>query len=237
MPTILQIEANRRNARSSTGPRTDQGKAVSRFNALKTGIDARSHVIPGEDPNVLETLALDYYERFQPAAPEQRYLVDAMISAEWQLRRLRKTEAQIWENGMQAWRPQEKLVDSARAYFHREEYLTRLHRRMDYAERSYHRALKQLLQLQSGLPAPAQPKASTAELPPAELVAAELEPPPNQSPSSGIGFVPSNRVCSSPNAVHSAGLLLREASSQPAGSTLVSSLALGPPPSVEKAAA
>ena len=97
MPTILQIEANRRNARSSTGPRTDQGKAVSRFNALKTGIDARSHVIPGEDPSVLETLALDYYERFQPAAPEQRYLVHAIISAEWQLRRLRKTEAQIWE--------------------------------------------------------------------------------------------------------------------------------------------
>jgi len=103
MPTILQIEANRRNARNSTGPRTDQGKAVSRFNALKTGIDARSHVIPGEDPNVLETLALDYYERFQPAAPEQRYLVDAIISAEWQLRRLRKTEAQIWEYGMHAW--------------------------------------------------------------------------------------------------------------------------------------
>ena len=177
MPTILQIEANRRNARNSTGPRTDQGKAVSRFNALKTGIDARSHVIPGEDPNVLETLALDYYERFQPAAPEQRFLVDAMVSAEWQLRRLRKTEAQIWENAMQAWRPKEKLVDSGRAYVHREEYLTRLHRRMDYAERSYHRALKQLLQLQSGYPDPAQARASATELPPVAPAPAELEPP------------------------------------------------------------
>jgi hypothetical protein len=99
---------------------------------------------------------------------------------------------------MHAWRPQEKLVDSARAYFHREEFLTRLHRRMDYAERSYHRALKQLLQLQSGYPAPAQPKAPTVELPPAAPAPAELEPPPNQPPSSGIGFVPSNGVCSSP---------------------------------------
>ena len=36
MATTLQIEANRRNAQNSTGPRTDQGKAVSRFNALKT---------------------------------------------------------------------------------------------------------------------------------------------------------------------------------------------------------
>jgi hypothetical protein len=116
-----------------------------------------------------------------------------MVSAEWQLRRLRKTEAQIWENAMQAWRPQEKLVDSARAYFNREEYLTRLHRRMDYAERSYHRALKQLLQLQSGYPDPAQAKASAVELPPAAPVADELELPPNQSPSSGIGFVPAIR--------------------------------------------
>jgi len=196
MATILQIEANRRNAQNSTGPRTDQGKAVSRFNALKTGIDARSHVIPGEDPNVLETLALDYYERFQPAAPEQRFLVDAMISAEWQLRRLRKTEAQIWEYGMHAWRPKEQLVDSGRAYFHREEYLTRLHSRMDNAERSYHRALKQLLQLQSGYPDPAQAKAPALELPPAEPVAAELELPPNQSPSPGIGFVPAIRPAS-----------------------------------------
>ena len=197
MPTILQIEANRRNARNSTGPRTDQGKAVSRFNALKTGIDARSHVIPGEDPNVLETLALDYYERFQPAAPEQRFLVDAMISAEWQLRRLRKTEAQIWENGMHAWRPQEKLVDSARAYFHREEYLTRLHRRMDYAERSYHRALKQLLQIQSGLPAPPRAEASAPGPPPSVLelppAPAEFEPSQAQPPIPGIGFVPAIR--------------------------------------------
>jgi phosphoribosyl 1,2-cyclic phosphodiesterase len=79
---------------------------------------------------------------------------------------------------MQAWRPKENLVNSARAYFHREEFLTRLHRRMDNAERSYHRALKQLLQLQSGYPAPAQAKAPTVELPPVEPVPAELEPPP-----------------------------------------------------------
>jgi hypothetical protein len=69
---------------------------------------------------------------------------------------------------------------------------------MDNAERSYHRALKQLLQLQSGYPDPAQPKPSAPELLPVAPVAAELEPPPNQPPSPGIGFVPSSRVCSSP---------------------------------------
>jgi hypothetical protein len=159
MATILQIEAHRRNAKNSTGPRTEQGKAVSRFNAFKTGIDARSHVIPGEDPDTLETLTIEHYDRFQPAAPEQRFLVDAMVAAGWQLRRLRKTEAQIWEYGMHEWRPKEDLVPSGRAFILHMEPFTRLHRRIDSAERSYYRALKQLLQLQSGLPAPAETKA------------------------------------------------------------------------------
>ena len=57
MATQRQIAANRRNAEHSTGPRSAQGKSVSRFNA--------------------------------PATPEERALVDVLISAEWDLRRYR----------------------------------------------------------------------------------------------------------------------------------------------------
>ena len=39
MATIQQIEANRLNAQKSTGPRSVERKAASRFNATKTGID------------------------------------------------------------------------------------------------------------------------------------------------------------------------------------------------------
>src|SRR5581483_10830012 len=49
MSTLRQIEANRRNSQLSTGPRTPEGKAVSRFNALKSGVNAKAQVIPGED--------------------------------------------------------------------------------------------------------------------------------------------------------------------------------------------
>jgi hypothetical protein len=76
--------------------------------------------------------------------------------------------------------------------------LTRLHRRIDAAERSYYRALKQLLELQSGLPAsagtkapsPGPPTPSVLDLPPVAPVPDELEPSPNQPPNLGIGFVP-----------------------------------------------
>jgi hypothetical protein len=50
MATPAQIAANRANAQKSTGPRTAEGKAASRLNALKHGLDAESLIIPGEDP-------------------------------------------------------------------------------------------------------------------------------------------------------------------------------------------
>jgi hypothetical protein len=37
---------------------------VSRFNALKSGIDAQSLVIPGEDAAELEAVAEDYREQY-----------------------------------------------------------------------------------------------------------------------------------------------------------------------------
>ena len=48
MSTTAQIKANRQNARKSTGPKTDEGKAAVSQNALKHGIFAES-VIEGEN--------------------------------------------------------------------------------------------------------------------------------------------------------------------------------------------
>jgi hypothetical protein len=58
MATQKQIEANRRNAQHSTGPRTQEGKDRIRLNALKHGMTAKTVVLPGEDEDVyLEKLA------------------------------------------------------------------------------------------------------------------------------------------------------------------------------------
>ena len=97
MATLKQIEANRRNSQLSTGPTSQAGKAVCRMNALKTGIDAQSQIITGEDPEALERLTTQYYDRYQPQGPEEIALIDDAVSSDWLLRRLRKTEAQIWD--------------------------------------------------------------------------------------------------------------------------------------------
>src|SRR5213082_2273404 len=96
MPTQAQLNANRLNAQKSTGPTSPEGKAASSLNALKSGIDAWSHFIPGEDPAELEDLTAAYLAHHRPAGPDQLSLVDTLISTEWMQRRLRRIEAQLW---------------------------------------------------------------------------------------------------------------------------------------------
>jgi hypothetical protein len=181
MATLRQIEANRLNSQKSTGPRTLQGKAVSRFNALKSGIDAISEIIGGEDYNELEALAADYYLRWQPALPEERFLVDALVHDEWQLRRLRKAEAYLWTHfrgvscgwdGTKTFAPMGVTFERGAGDF------MRLQRRIGATERSYHLTLDKLQSLAAQVPDAAdQPE-------PTVSIEVTPDPPPQ------IGFVP-----------------------------------------------
>ena len=71
MATAAQIAANQANAQTSTGRRCTEGKSVSRFNALKHGIDAASIVTPGEDRAVYEALAAPTSPRDWPPTDEK----------------------------------------------------------------------------------------------------------------------------------------------------------------------
>jgi hypothetical protein len=127
----------------SPGPRTAEGKAVSRYNALKSGLDAQSMVIPGESAEELERLVENYRREHRQASPTEQFLVDAMVAADWQLRRLRAIEAELWK--------QEGLAAGgfAEAYT-LDRAFSRLHRRMDAAERSMYKALKELQKMRKG---------------------------------------------------------------------------------------
>src|SRR5438093_2211936 len=159
MSTILQISAYRRNSQKSTGPRSVPGKLVSSMNALKTGIDAKSQVIRGEDPKILELLTASYYESLQPTRPEEAVYVDAIISADWMLRRLRKTEAQTWNQSFQKqdeWSEQFHEPETehrlAQAFVSREKTFLHLQRRLDSTERSLHRSFAGLRPLRQARP-------------------------------------------------------------------------------------
>ena len=197
MSTIRQIEANRRNAQKSTGPRSAGGKAVSRFNALKTGIYGREQVIRGENPATLDALAAEYHERWRPATTEARALVDSLVGSEWLLRRLRKAEAQYWEYRMDSVLRLDSNNPLGQTVANGAETFARLQRRIDSAERNFHRALKELRR--TAVHPSAQP--SSPSFAPAAPIEITLPP---ESPPSAFGFVPSPKPSPAPKRVFAA---------------------------------
>ena len=75
--TAAQIEANRRNAQKSTGPKTERGKARARRNAITHGMTARTilPVLPQEDPKELEDRTQQAIAAIKPRNPLELDLV------------------------------------------------------------------------------------------------------------------------------------------------------------------
>jgi hypothetical protein len=99
-----QIAANRRNAQKSTGPRTANGKAASRLNALKHGLTAETCLLPGESLAEFEHLRARLVAEFTPATVIDEIQVERLAGLVWRLRRvgLFERELLVWINGRQA---------------------------------------------------------------------------------------------------------------------------------------
>lgn len=99
MTSDKQIQANRRNALKSTGPKTPEGKAAVRLNANKHGLRSQEVLLPGEDAEALKELDENLRAELEPVGELENLLVDGIIAAHWRLRRLRRVEAGIfaWE--------------------------------------------------------------------------------------------------------------------------------------------
>jgi hypothetical protein len=96
-PSQAQIEANRRNAQHSTGPKTPQGKAASSMNAVKYGILARQLIVQGEyvqeSPEEFHSFWTEYHDQLAPVGPLEEMLVDQIVAVNWRLRRVRAAES------------------------------------------------------------------------------------------------------------------------------------------------
>src|SRR5258708_17687363 len=92
MASQRQIEANRRNAQNSTGPRTEAGKARSKRNAIKHGLRSEEVVLPTEDPQAFKEHLEAWVEDWQPPSMARRALVEQAAVATWRLRRCIRLE-------------------------------------------------------------------------------------------------------------------------------------------------
>jgi hypothetical protein len=78
MATHAQIEANRRNAQKSTGPRTPDGKAAVRQNAFRHGLSAAYPLLTGEHYGQFERIHTALIEENQPIGINEEILVYKM---------------------------------------------------------------------------------------------------------------------------------------------------------------
>src|SRR5262245_28345408 len=97
MTSLKQIEANRRNALKSTGPRTESGKQQSRQNALRHGLAARTVITALEDAADYQHFELSIVADYQPHSATQRELVVRLASVLWRLRRSTLIETGLFQ--------------------------------------------------------------------------------------------------------------------------------------------
>jgi len=97
MSSQKQIDANRRNALKSTGPKSEEGKACSSMNALRHGLTAAQAVLPHEDEDDYEKLREGMLESYAPSDAAELAVVEELVNAYWRLLRLHRVETRYWE--------------------------------------------------------------------------------------------------------------------------------------------
>lgn len=95
MDSPARRAANRRNAQSSTGPRTEPGKAASARNATKHGLLSRQVVLPDESEAEFDGFRDRLVEDLTPGGELESVLAERIVLAAWRLRRVVRLEAAV----------------------------------------------------------------------------------------------------------------------------------------------
>ena len=95
--TPRMAEANRHNAKKSTGPRSPEGKQNVAYNALQHGLYGKPclqfMLATGEDPKELQQILTGLTESFHPFTAAQQMLVEDLAMLRWEKRRNQRAQA------------------------------------------------------------------------------------------------------------------------------------------------
>src|SRR6516162_9696119 len=97
MTSYRLIEANRRNALKSTGPKTDTGKQASRRNAVRHGLTAETVIGALEDAEDYNAFEAAITADYDAQSAVERELVLRLASLLWRLRRATTIETGLFE--------------------------------------------------------------------------------------------------------------------------------------------
>lgn len=163
MATEKQIEANRLNAQTSTGPKSPAGKATVSMNSLRHGMRARAVVLRDENEGRFHLLCDELEAEWQPQTNTEMALLEKMAIAQWKLVRAERREA---------------IICGVYTDEKRETMLEPLARFQERFERAFFRALRELEKLQKiRRQTAAAPPAKEAPTVPAPEPGHPLDPP------------------------------------------------------------
>ncbi len=97
MTSFRQIDANRRNARKSTGPTTEEGKQRSRCNAVRHGLTAETVIGALEDAEDYKAFEAAIIADYDAQSAVERELVLRLASLLWRLRRATTIETGLFD--------------------------------------------------------------------------------------------------------------------------------------------
>ncbi|MGA3237680.1 MAG: hypothetical protein ABSG03_15405 [Bryobacteraceae bacterium] len=155
MATIKRLPAKRGKAQKTTIPSTAERTATAPFNTSKHGVHNKTQIISEESAEGLALLSAEYHEQYLPANPVEHALVETLIKCEWTLRRLRRTEVEIWEqvsDKILADRGPDGVVTAGETFAAGSDQFLRFQRVVESYERNYHRAHKELQRLRAAMP-------------------------------------------------------------------------------------
>ena len=121
MTSPRQTEANRRNALTSTGPKTEAGKQASRCNAVRHGLTAETVITTLEDAEDYEAFEAAITADYDAQSAVERELVLRLGSILWRLRRATMMETGLFEiqaDHLQNYRENRELLSESRDVIH-----------------------------------------------------------------------------------------------------------------------
>ena len=133
--TQSQIEANRENAKFSTGPKSEAGRAASALNNTRHGLAGAFRVLPTESQSDFDILLATLSSEHQPATFTESTLVEAMAQHHWLRQRSLNLESSCY--------------DPATGQITDQKQLALYLRYQTTHERGFHKALNDLLKLRA----------------------------------------------------------------------------------------
>jgi hypothetical protein len=188
MATTAQTNANRENAKKSTGPRTPQGKTVSSRNSLVHGMTSGKFLPPDADPQEFFQLLDQFRARFQPFDEVEDALVERLVAAEFKMRSVRYMDAGLFHYQAETNPMPEQFNKAGRSNplawaFHGDSAyynsFSKLMRYEGFLQREFSRALRDLSMLQ------ADRRARLAEAESEAKTEAETAAPPHDEGAAG----------------------------------------------------